>query len=399
MTDHLEYAIAAARARLVRDVDQPETMMPASVSSVTDLPGKIRVFVLSLSTSPPMADMDVASYVADVVRRSPCPRPKFVHVASSVTASELVKRSWPDIAGMNRKVYTDFIFAWDASVGRWSKVTDVVKRLRDMIRQCLVPRAATLPPPPPAMMILAQPSAAATPSRPREESDKSCSFCTSSVPDEVDELDCGAVFCDECFRNFIKESIENKPQCHCRGHDRPHDIRMSSEMCERIGSRETVKRLHRTIIKKSNDKGMRPCPTCDQSLVLPLGADVYTCSATGCVNPRFGYCIKCDRGIKAVPHVCHDDAAEDILFREYMAANGVMPCPKCKQAAEKEEEWHCNHMHCLMCDAYFCGACGIEFPSGRTAGRVQTNHRCVVLNSRFRADENIREYYLRGSAP
>jgi hypothetical protein len=65
------------------------------------------------------------------------------------------------------------------------------------------------------------------------------------------------------------------------------------------------------------------CPICVQPIIHPYGAKVFLCSRTECINPPYGYCIRCQKGIKdPSSHTCRNKEDEE-MFLDYIASHGI----------------------------------------------------------------------------
>lgn len=212
------------------------------------------------------------------------------------------------------------------------------------------------------------------------------------------ELQCKRVFCKRCFSSMVTAQLEAGEHAVFRCvHEDPaatHEIAFTLEMAKALRQQapKTWERVARLEHKNKYNSYYVPCPTCNHDCLVGNFAEVFVCTELDCINPRFGYCMRCRRGIHArdPPHAC-DDPEADRLMLEYMGANGIMPCPGCKHAAEKRDPSACNHISCL-CGTRYCGACGYVFPKNER-GTALYSHRCNVRSNYHVNPAKVRKTY------
>ena len=195
----------------------------------------------------------------------------------------------------------------------------------------------------------------------RKSSVKSCIGCMDD--ETVFSTPCGTSYCTDCLINMVSSLKETEvPVCSC-GCEQRLNVTFDLIALVRERNMEFAKKL--AVIGRRNEPNKK-CPICTVPILVPFGARVYTCSA--CVNPAYGFCMKCDRAVEGLDHECVDKESDE-AFRAYMAENGIHSCPGCHQAAEKEKEKQCNHMTCI---------CGIKY----CAGMVLLKKVFILLRSR-----------------
>ena len=397
--DDVEFAVEMSKARLFRAVDADELRSGAAgipmrrISSTYEGNKRtIRAFVLGTASEPHEVTLEYADFVRDC-----CARPtEFSNLdgtnvrpeSSSASAAELIlRRSWPALgerllqerkrSSQSKKrqqrhvdeIFERCIFAWDEASDGWTSIADA--------RRALVELTET--------MALQE-----------------CARCHGLVmPDDVAEQRlscCGKIYCDgDCFRDLINSVVSEQDMTCCgggsdvegvkkKGHRIKVDHALVSRIVDRLGQ-PTAKMFHRVVVKTEERK---ECQMCYGKIDVPFGAEIYTCAATGCRNPRFGYCVTCDKGIAELPHRCENDVAH---LLEYLAERGIMPCPECGNAAEKQDEDKCNHMTCSKCKTLYCASCGFRPPADRSGVGVRWNHGGCIGGSRHRDARRIENYF------
>ena len=389
----------------------PGSEFPSTIDfDIESFPERVAVLIPGRS-KPTIASLLLKDIAVQVLRRgSHYPRPRFVQDQQdkSCDAKSIVSIVLPEVAG-NRH-HTKFMFLYNGASRSWEKFSSFIKRIRELYLQHVADSVIHVDSP--AQDVNTNTSSVTNTNtsrvvntntsrvvntntsrvvnvnkrRNRQETCITCSADVDSMP-----LSCGAYYCDECLENLVSSGLERgRPLCYCDA--KPHLVKLSRELFDRIPSKEDQKRIHRAIRKNTDDKETKECPICQAEIKLSLGSKVYSCSSLGCMNPHYGYCVECDGGISdPATHSCVETNINTKLLREYLAQNGIMPCPSCGNAAEKQDSASCNHMTCL-CSTRYCGACGSEFGTTRRGG-TEYNHRCVITNVYNRADDNISRFY------
>lgn len=218
------------------------------------------------------------------------------------------------------------------------------------------------------------------PPEPRAD-DPRCSTCFDADPQGgLLTLECGGVFCHECFNNMVRTALPTfeYPKCMCNGTH--HDIKCTEKAFMALPT--PTRQLWTHALRKRKDMDLL-CPRCNTAATPPIGAERYFCLSETCYNPPYGYCTRCKVGITSdEPHACVDEEDER-LFLQYLRRNAISPCPRCGNAAQKMRLDHCNHMTCVVCDATgsqykFCAACGHVFHKVR--GSFVYQHECRTDN-------------------
>ena len=209
-------------------------------------------------------------------------------------------------------------------------------------------------------------------------------------------LNCGAAYCKgncavhlfDCVTAHANEMPRcGCPKCHKGGGGSGHlDRLVDAPDAEGLRFLQANMRPERfkalCVAMQAARKGAtRPCPTCQNACAIGLNAKVYVCPALGCINPEFGYCVACDKGVTDVAkHSCGDDEA---ALRAYLATNAdaIHPCPACGEGFEKIPGG-CDHVSCPRgCKGTdgnplrYCGACGKIFALN-SSGTAVYDHVC-----------------------
>ena len=201
---------------------------------------------------------------------------------------------------------------------------------------------------------------------------------------------CGAVYCETCMVNLYSNDkvarLGDLPSCSClkchravNGSDRQVEV-PDADLLSFLRLKMQRDRFSAlcTAVRKGRDS--RPCPSCKNTIVIGTNSKVYICSNMECINPEYGYCVKCDKGISdPSTHTCEDD---DSALRQYLADNpeAVHPCPKCGDGLLKVPDT-CIHVSCQKCKGTdgnslrYCGGCGYIYPLN-SSGSATYSHRC-----------------------
>lgn len=192
-----------------------------------------------------------------------------------------------------------------------------------------------------------------------DEEEVSCLICLlPSSEEKLFSLDCGHVFCTECWELYLTEKISSGS---CVGIECMQcAVRVSVEKVkELLQSSEILTKYLRFSLAEyvQSHPQLRWCPGADCSTVFSVKdpqAKQVTCSQcnTSC-------CFKC-----ADPYHCPTDCEaiktwlikcqNDSETANYIKAN-TKDCPKCHTAIEKNGG--CNHMNCSQCGNDFCWMC------------------------------------------
>jgi hypothetical protein len=206
-----------------------------------------------------------------------------------------------------------------------------------------------------------------------KEPEKSmCNICFEEK-EELFKLDCqhgDYNVCKQCLKSYLTKEL--RPACLCL---KNHPFETTREMYMALDQETRI-----TVERFSERTSVVHCPSCKNRVHTGVLAKVYTCSTMGCVNPPYGYCVMCHKGIQQLPHECstEDERKEFQLTLEFLRENGVCPCPACNSAVTKLDETDCNHMTC-RCGAKFCAACGMQFLLQTRRGELSFLHDCKSM--------------------
>ena len=268
-----------------------------------------------------------------------------------------------------------------------------------MLREPPVPQALPqAPPAPPEIIRIDDEDNGAPP--PQQPASTACTACMN-VPllSESILASCGRVYCFECLVRLAKSTVDAVLPCkHPDGTRHTLDLDGEKEAAAFLSRHGVYGKIAGAKRKHEYDDFHKRCPQCGHEVLAPNFAKTFYCDRPNCVNPSFGYCVTCTRSIESPhpPHSCVDLEAER-TFKEYIARNGVAPCPNCGTAAFKEDPTKCNHMTC-RCDTGYCGACGHAFPKELLGRPGYFAHTCVVVGIHTIAEDHIWNLYDAASA-
>lgn len=175
---------------------------------------------------------------------------------------------------------------------------------------------------------------------------------------------CGALYCTHCLCTLVYNADLHKvPNCS-HPHHKQHPLDVTRDMALVLQSANLMQRFSQMKLRSDWQHVHMACPSCNTITKLGNYAKIMVCTQEGCVNPSYGYCVDCHKPIQSLPHRCMtmEERENKALLADYLARNGVYPCPGCQNAAEKIDKRDCNHMTC-KCGVRYCGACGFQFKS------------------------------------
>ena len=184
---------------------------------------------------------------------------------------------------------------------------------------------------------------------------KECGICGDKIEYSDSykiKINCGHVFCADCWENYLQEKINNAnvAKISCMQHG--CSVLLTKEFIKRILNNDDVlikkyeKFLERQNLLMSNKK-IKFCPIPDCDGYAEKKNDKY-------VKCNFGHdfcfeCLKQPHGKKKCDEIIDED------FEEWKKHKIVKRCPNCKMWTEKNEG--CNHMTCVECKFQWCWIC------------------------------------------
>ena len=184
---------------------------------------------------------------------------------------------------------------------------------------------------------------------------KECGICGDKIENEDSfkiKINCGHVFCVDCWDNYLQEKINNAnvAKISCMQHG--CSVLLSKEFIKRIlNNDEILIKKYEKFLEKQNllmsNKKIKFCPIPDCDGYAEKKDDKY-------VKCNFGHdfcfeCLKQPHGKKKCEEIIDED------FEEWKKHKIVKRCPNCKMWTEKNEG--CNHMTCVECKFQWCWLC------------------------------------------
>jgi len=203
----------------------------------------------------------------------------------------------------------------------------------------------------------------------KENKKQHCGVCWEDDI-ELTSLDCGHVFCTECWPNYIKTQIEENQsrivcmEPKCRVYCQEDFIRKILSSQPMLYSRYE-QTLYREMISSNPVLCFCPGPDC-QMIIYSTTKKAHRVTCKAC-NTLF--CFQCGQNYHA-PATCEiikkwlRKCADDSETANYISAN-TKDCPKCHASIEKNGG--CNHMHCTKCGEHFCWVCCQDWKSHGSA--------------------------------
>ena len=181
--------------------------------------------------------------------------------------------------------------------------------------------------------------------------------CDDTPPSEALSLGCGHQFCKTCYREYLRNQVNDGPSCiraHCPEHKCCQAVPrafFTALLDEPISERYSMF-VMRNYIETSKNMRYCPAPGCAK---VAIGSGVTKVNCT-CSNP---FCFRC--GEEAHDPCSCIQLSEWSLkcSNESETANWILAntkkCPKCTTRIEKNQG--CNHMNCKLCKYEFCWIC------------------------------------------
>lgn len=187
-----------------------------------------------------------------------------------------------------------------------------------------------------------------------------CPVCLDNIVDEA-VLCCGHKYCKQCLIVYLKSASENRTfPLKCLGNFNNCTELLPLSLCKGLLQKERFKQLidasFSSYIQKHPDE-FHYCPSPDCPQVYRDVSDPLLHCPTCLVM----ICTSCHEFYhEGVP--CRlSNEENDRLFKEWLEANNVKPCPKCSSNIEKVSG--CNHVLCTNCSTHMCWECMQAFES------------------------------------
>ena len=186
-----------------------------------------------------------------------------------------------------------------------------------------------------------------------------CRVCGDNVPSGdlyKIRLPCKHIFCVDCWKEYLKEKINNANVIKCMEHK-----------CGQILQENFIKTIldKDTALLEKYDKFLK------RQKILDSSKNIKFCPIPDCdgyAEKKFSKNVKCNNGHEfcfeclAAPHCCGCSKVIDSGFEEWKSHTRVKRCPNCKYYTEKNEG--CNHMTCSQCKFQWCWVCEKECVAG-----------------------------------
>ncbi|KAJ8762183.1 hypothetical protein K2173_007337 [Erythroxylum novogranatense] len=211
-----------------------------------------------------------------------------------------------------------------------------------------------------------------------------CGICLEHGPrDSIRSAICGHPFCCECWRLYIKTSIDDGPGCLMMKCPEPScSVAVNGEMVNELSSEEHRKRYRQYLLKSYVEQNKKrkwcPAPNCENAIDFDVGNTSFdvtcACSHTFCWNCGLDTHrpVGCDIVAK------WEEKNLDQSLNETWKKINTKPCPSCNRLIEKNAG--CMHMMCASpCRFSFCWLCLKEWSTHCRGG---CNSYCASPNSR-----------------
>lgn len=190
-----------------------------------------------------------------------------------------------------------------------------------------------------------------------------CPVCWTTAENPL-KVNCGHVYCRDCFDNFCQSTVGNgEPGICCLADEGACNALFSlQELQDCLSSLTFEELLASAVIShvKSRPDEFRWCPTPDcQTIYRPtLQGTPKVFSCRGCSKTICTSCNIDHRGKTCAEHkyITSGAAADaDRMFDKAKKKLGIKDCPRCKTSIQKSDG--CNHMTCSACKAHICWVC------------------------------------------
>ena len=196
-------------------------------------------------------------------------------------------------------------------------------------------------------------SSSPEPAEEKSEDGRECPFCFSDPTDPV-KLDCGHVYCRDCFESTCQEAHRGKVPVACEG---GCESVVSLQHLRKVLSHESFEALFEASFAsyiRSHPVAIQYCPTPDCPTIYKVTQElgVFTCC-----NCLISTCTACGElsheGItcEAAKHEGREAARQT---EEYFKSQNIRKCPKCTARIQKGAG--CNHISC-PCGVHICWEC------------------------------------------
>ena len=191
---------------------------------------------------------------------------------------------------------------------------------------------------------------------------KECGVCADSIEYkdlEKVQLPCKHVFCIDCWKEYLKEKINNANvyKLSCMKHKCGYVLEEKFIKSILENDAALLEKYNKFLTQKKlifSNKKMKfcPIPDCDGYAIKNFSKYVK-CN----YGHEFCYeCLAAPHGFKACSKII------DAGFEEWKSNKRVKRCPSCKFYTEKNEG--CNHMTCSQCKFQWCWVCEKECIAG-----------------------------------
>ncbi|EIN08824.1 hypothetical protein PUNSTDRAFT_143530 [Punctularia strigosozonata HHB-11173 SS5] len=205
----------------------------------------------------------------------------------------------------------------------------------------------------------------------------SCSVCFGPTENAV-VLACGHRYCRSCVHGYLTSASVQSWPLTCLGDDakcqREIPLRLMQQLLNPREFEDATRRSFLAYIRSHPDE-LQFCPTPDCPEVYRPGPKNTTRQCPTCLNRICTYCrTECHDNMRCEERAQHQEP----LFKEWVAAHDVKPCPRC--SAHIERVAGCNHITCAACRTHICWVCLKTFPDDREIyGHMREAHGGIGL--------------------
>ncbi|XP_050267333.1 probable E3 ubiquitin-protein ligase ARI7 [Quercus robur] len=237
---------------------------------------------------------------------------------------------------------------------------------------------------------------------PFDSTEVTCGICFDSFPtrEEIVSAACGHPYCVECFRDYVRTSINDGPgSLMLRCPDMSCSAVVDRDIVNSLVSEEEKQKystyLYRSYVEENKKIKWCPGPGCEYAIEFDdnQGWDV-TCACD------FSFCWNCVEDAHR-PVVCETVANwiaknyDESETKTWILAQ-TKPCPKCAKPIEKNAG--CMHMTCNPpCNHQFCWICLGDWRKHRKCNGYKEDKEKEVKKAR-RHVKKYNHYYERWAA-
>jgi len=202
-----------------------------------------------------------------------------------------------------------------------------------------------------------------------EEPDSSftCPVCWTDAPDNIFSLECGHLFCSDCWSMYVTSKIRDEGECSFTCMAMDCTLVVPDNFVNKVTTDATFQRFNELILRHyvAHQPQLKFCPAPSCTYTVKCQASTSKASLAKIVpivrcSESHAFCFGCPVESDHRPLVCNaaklwlKKCQDDSETANWIKSN-TKECPKCQSTIEKNGG--CNHMTCKKCKHEFCWVC------------------------------------------